>query len=271
MAGEILKQVRKNDKRENKILSKEKEPSKFKQKIYSTLPDKVVVTLEKVFEQAFKAIFITGSGVVEKTFSKEDLQLEFQAVDFMVSRKPSRKMLKKMDKPIKKAHVINSSVTTASGVGMGVLGWGLPDIPVFVGVVLNGVYQTAISYGCDYSNTKEQIYILRLIAVALLDGEDKIEANIRLEQDEFDCADIENEISIASRCMAKALLVEKFVQGIPIVGVVGGFTNLLTYKKISKLAVVKYRKRYLVSKVNINKKIDRGEDESTGDFQGQTG
>lgn len=56
------------------------------------------------------------------------------------------------------------------------------------------------------------------------------------------------EIKKTAKALADALLVEKFVQGIPIVGVVGGFVNHAVYKKILFLARLEYKKRYLLGK-----------------------
>lgn len=41
------------------------------------------------------------------------------------------------------------------------------------------------------------------------------------------------------------MLTSKFIQGLPIVGVVGGVTNFLTLQDITTIAKLKYKKRYL--------------------------
>lgn len=41
------------------------------------------------------------------------------------------------------------------------------------------------------------------------------------------------------------MLTSKFIQGLPIVGVVGGITNFKTLHDISTIAKLKYKKRYL--------------------------
>lgn len=57
------------------------------------------------------------------------------------------------------------------GIGLGVLGIGLPDIPLFTGMVLKSIYETAISYGFPYDTEEEQCYILKLISTALSRGD----------------------------------------------------------------------------------------------------
>lgn len=44
------------------------------------------------------------------------------------------------------------------------------------------------------------------------------------------------------------MLTVKFIQGIPIIGVVGGVVNYSIIKKIGKYSSLKYKKRYLIRK-----------------------
>ena len=46
---------------------------------------------------------------------------------------------------------------------MGVLGIGLPDIPVFTGMILKNIYETALQYGSAMKAGKEKYFILLLI------------------------------------------------------------------------------------------------------------
>ena len=41
------------------------------------------------------------------------------------------------------------------------------------------------------------------------------------------------------------MLTSKFIQGLPLIGVVGGVTNFKTLQDISTIAKLKYKKRYL--------------------------
>ena len=52
-------------------------------------------------------------------------------------------------------------------------------------------------------------------------------------------------ISAASN-LSKELLYMKFVQGIPIIGAVGGFYDAVYMKRINEFANIKYRKRMLL-------------------------
>ena len=103
--------------------------------------------MNKAFTKAFYLVFEKGTAVVEKTFRKEDLSLEFSVNDFRVQKSPTGQSVRKVDRLAKKSGLVNACITTAEGVGLGLLGVGLPDIPLFIGVLMKGLYETATSYG----------------------------------------------------------------------------------------------------------------------------
>ena len=59
---------------------------------------------------------------------------------------------------------------------------------------------------------------------------------------------LEECINAAAGCMSKELLYMKFLQGIPIVGAVGGAYDAIYMKQIVKYAELKYRRRFLTSR-----------------------
>ena len=153
----------------------------------------------------------------------------------------TRKSLKLIDSQGKKSKLINSTISTVEGVGLGLLGIGIPDIPVFISMILKTVYEIALSYGFNYENEEEKIYILNLINVALSSEEEKQIYNEKLNNIENKIIlglDIENildeEIKETSKVLSNSLLVAKFIQGLPIVGVIGGVTNYQFISKVSK-------------------------------------
>ena len=56
---------------------------------------------------------------------------------------------------------------------------------------------------------------------------------------------IEDMLIETSNKISVYMLTSKFIQGLPIVGVVGGVTNFLTLQDITTIAKLKYKKRYL--------------------------
>ena len=133
---------------------------------------------------------------------------------------------------------------------MGILGLVIPDIPLFVATILRGIYQISLSYGYDYHSDIEKIYILRLIRIALSkSSKDKKLFNDELKNKDTYKKRVEDEIRVTAEVMSKALLFEKFIQGIPVVGVVGGLTNNSIYRKVSNFSMIKYKKRYIKDKL----------------------
>ena len=145
------------NKKETKLDQKIKE---FTGKIEEKIPEKLEATLDAAFYKAFFLIFEKGTGVIEKTFKGEELQLEFQVNDFRVDKKPTKRSLQKLEAVGKKSKLLNYAVTTVEGIGLGALGVGIPDIPVFLSMLLKGMYEMAASYGYDYNKKEEQILIL---------------------------------------------------------------------------------------------------------------
>ena len=222
-------------------------------KIEERIPEKLSETLDTAFYKAFFLIFKKGTDVIEKTFRAEELQTEFRVNDFRVDQKPTRKSLRKVEKAGKRSRLLNSCVTTVEGIGLGVLGVGLPDIPVFLGMLLKGLYETAASYGYDYHKKEEQILILRMITTALTEGMEKRKADEMVENwmcfaGTGEVLSFEEEVQRASSALSEAMLTAKFIQGLPLVGAAGGMSNPLIYHKVLQYASLKYKKRYLMEK-----------------------
>lgn len=252
----LYKEIQKINKQEEKWLSAREREHVVKDKIYEKVPDGLSHTLELAFEKAFSLVFLKGRKILEKTFDKEALQLEFSMGDQLVEKNQTKKSVARLGRQQKRDNIINHASTTAAGFGLGLLGMGLPDIPLLVSTILKGLYETALSYGFSYEAEEEQIYMLWLIRTALATGEDRRKMfQERLPSLDFEAfssidsdAELTNEIKKTAKALSDALLVEKFVQGIPVVGVVGGFVNHTVYRKILFFAKLEYKKRYLLSK-----------------------
>lgn len=256
IAKALYKELQKINKQEEKWLSAKERDNVVKDKIYDKVPDGLSHTLELAFEKAFSLVFLKGRKILEKTFDKEALQMEFAMGDQFVEQKQTQKSVKLLGKQQKRGNLINHASTTATGFGLGLLGMGLPDIPLLVSTILKGIYEVALSYGFSYESEEEQIYILRLIRTALATGENKrsmFQDLIVPDGSEIVSSldyeiELTEEIKKTAKALADALLVEKFVQGIPIVGVVGGFVNHAVYKKILFFGNLEYKKRYILGK-----------------------
>lgn len=223
--------------------------SRLNQFLEDKIPDKLQATLEKAFFSAFKLIFVKGVSLIEKTYKREDLEKDFKIHDYANQIKSDRKSLKTMRKQAGSVGKWNTAASGAAGIGMGLIGVGIPDIPVFTGFLLRSIYQISLKYGYSYEKEEEKKWILLLIQGATAYGEEQ------RRRDEAVDAFIENERAILGRSLdeimeetagilSRELLYMKFLQGIPIVGVVGGAFDLKYMKEITAYAELKYRKRY---------------------------
>ena len=233
-------------------------PAPWKTELESRIPEKVYTCLESAFCKGFGLVFYQGRAIIEKGFNKEDIQADHSIRDFAVQVKGGRKELKKMHKSAKQSDLLNLAVTTVEGVGLGALGVGMPDIVLFLGTLLKGVYETALNYGFDYESRQEQIFILKMMQTALSTGEDWVDRNaevdemLTLETVGITDEDFKRQMKDTVSAFAVDMLLLKFIQGLPVVGIIGGAANPVYYSKVMKYVQMKYRKRYLLKQKGVN-------------------
>ncbi len=215
------------------------------------IPEKVSDTLKKAFNTAFDTVFNKGTGIIEKTYNKSEKEKDFLIRDFIFDNNPNKKEIKKL----KAKNINNIALSTAEGVGLGLLGIGLPDIILFTGMILKGVYEISMKYGIDYNLPKERMFILKILQASMQKGEEFINIDNQINdviKNDFiiNDEDIKNQIIKTSNVFADEMLIMKFIQGLPIIGVIGGLSNPIYYNKIISFVDLKYRKRYLYKKLN---------------------
>lgn len=248
----------------------------WQEKVAKYVPAKLENTLNTAFFKAFELIFDKGTAVIEKTYQKEKKEQNYKINAYAADVRNTRRSLRAFGREANVSRGFNMAVSTVEGVGMGVLGVGIPDIPVFIGVLLKSIYEIALSYGFSYESEEEQIFILKLIETALsheeMLAEGNMELNLWMQGKRRDTAVSENgehceveveqpdvgetavrafeitrsdQIRRTADALSNELLYLKFVQGIPVVGVVGGLSDMVYQKKISDYAAIKYRRRFL--------------------------
>lgn len=223
-------------------------------KIEGKIPEGLAQTLENLFEKAFYVVFEKGSSLIEKTYRKDDIEVQHLADDFVFEVSKTRASAKKIAKNAEKSNREGRRIAFVEGGALGLIGIGLPDIPIFIAVILRGLYKIALSYGFDYRSYPEKIYMLKLIQVALASEEETPALNADLDalgrdiQKDQWSGSLEAEISATAKLLSDRLLLAKFIQGLPLIGASGSVFNYLSYNKISKLALIKYKKRYFENK-----------------------
>lgn len=226
-------------------------PAGWKIALELKIPPKVYAGLESAFTKGFSLVFQQGRGIIEKGIRKEDLQVDYAIRDYAVHLKGSRKELKQMRKAAGQSDLLNMAITTAEGIGLGALGIGMPDVILFLTNLLKGIYETALNYGFNYESRAEQYIILSMMETALCTGEEWSARNCRVDEGiingitEPSQTDFDAQIKATASAFAMDMLLLKFIQGIPVVGILGGAANPVYYHKVMQYVKLKYRKRYL--------------------------
>ena len=227
----------------------------WKAKIEERIPEKLMTGLESAFEKAFTLIFEKGTVVIERTYRRGALEKDFKVRDYAVDIRRGRRELGKVRRSAGRSNALTTVLTTVEGVGLGALGIGLPDVAVWVAVLLRSVYETALKYGFSYDTPEERLFILKMMEASMSTGSRWSELDRALDDDirrgvlpfpsEEEWA---AQLRRTSDAFAAELLAAKFVQGLPVVGIVGGAANPVYYQKVMRYVQLKYRKRYLVLK-----------------------
>lgn len=247
---QIEKERERLQRQEQKFVDKntKTESKEWQKKIEKYVPDKLEHTLNTAFFKAFELIFEKGTGVIEKTYNKEKKEQNYKINEFAAEIKNNKKSVKAFEKQAKGSRNLNMAFSAAEGIGMGIFGMGIPDIPVFLSLLLKSIYEIALSYGFSYDTEEEQIYILKIIETALAKGEALAKGNAELNRwsrGEVQWDDRTEQMQKTSDALAKEMLYLKFVQGIPVVGIAGGLSDIVYQKKITDYAALKYKRRFL--------------------------
>lgn len=230
-------------------------PADWKKALEQKIPEKVYTGLEAAFCTGFSLVFRHGRKLIELTYKKESLKQEHILRDQAVQSEASRLDFKQMQKNVRSAGLKNMAATTAEGVALGAFGVGMPDVVLFLATLLKGVYETALHYGFEYETPQEQYLILRMMSASLRTGrawlrEDaKVEELIQADAIAVSEEILQEQIKKTASAFAVDMLVLKFIQGMPVVGFLGGAANPVYYRKVMDYVQRKYRKRYLLKQL----------------------
>lgn len=222
------------------------------QKLEKHVPEKMQAALDAAFYKAFQLIFTKGTGVIEKTYDKEKRSVDYKIRAYSSELKKNRKSLSVFRKEAGRIQAANLAVSALEGVGLGLLGIGLPDIPLFTGLILKSVYEIAVNYGFSYDTEEEQIFLLKVIETAVSKPDVQRERDAAIndwcrKQEPFPVG-MQDQIHKTAAALSEELLYMKFLQGIPLAGAVGGLSDVQCLKVIAAYANLKYQRRFLQQK-----------------------
>ena len=216
------------------------------------IPDGVREKLEWAFCKAFGAVFDYGDWLIDKTIDSKGAKRRFMARELNFMMDGSSASLSALESSGVKSDGLCMLLTTAEGVGLGFLGVGIPDIVLFVTMLLRGVREAAGQYGRPVESIDDELLILYMLEAAMLSGEEWVQKDSLVEKMLEDSRYIpkrpeafDSQIERTASVFATDLLVMKFIQGIPIVGMVGGLSNPFYYRKVLRYARLKYERAYI--------------------------
>ncbi|MBE6918971.1 MAG: EcsC family protein [Ruminococcaceae bacterium] len=226
-------------------------PARWKQELEQKLPEKVYEGLQSAFGKAFSLVFRKGGAILEKSYRKDERLTDHRVGDYVLRHQGKRSELRRMRRTAGRANFANLTMTTVEGVGLGALGIGIPDIVLFITTLLRGIYETALSYGYAYDTPDEQLLILKMMEASLTPGDEgelrdnAVDRMLVHMPDTVGRTGLDEQIQSTASAFAMDMLLLKFIQGLPVVGLVGGAANPVYYNKVLRYVELKYRKRYL--------------------------
>lgn len=228
-----------------------KEDPAWKKKVEEKIPPSLEKTLTKAFCKAFALIFKKGTSLIEKTYNKDNIKEYYQTHRFALDLNAQRE-LKRLKAKLLKSDLLTVAVSSAEGAALGAAGIGMPDIVVFTSLLFRSIYECALRFDFSYDAPEEQYIILKMIECAFAKNTNfdtlnaEIDALMKNEPLYVPTADeLKTQLEKTATCLAMDMLVMKFIQGIPVVGIVGGLSNGIYSRKIMKYVTLKYQKRYL--------------------------
>ena len=227
------------------------------EKLRSRIPYAVQYNLELAFAKAFSLLFSPeGKRFLEHTYARRSLEESARHWESPLSPGQARKALSRLNRSAGVSAAVDNTAAGVEGAVLGLLGIGLPDIPVLLAWLLRSLYQNATRYGIPCNSPAEQVYLLLLLQGALTDGDTRRSFSQRADRlgraldhnwpVEYD---LDTEMHAAALLLSDRLLLIKFIQGLPIVGIVGGASNLPLSGAVTRYGTTKYKKRFLERKV----------------------
>lgn len=224
-------------------------------KIEARIPAKLTGTMNEAFYRAFQILFEKGTGLLRLTIAEKKLKADRFIREYYLKENLDTKQVEAFHKSARLAGAGATVLATLEGCALGLVGMGLPDIPILMSLLLRTVYQTALHYGFRYDSQQERYFILLVLSAALGKGEERREYSLLADQvgRAIDLGqrirfDLDEQMRETSKSLARSMLVAKFIQGTSIVGVVGGLNNFSASRKVANMANLKYQKRFLEKK-----------------------
>lgn len=220
-------------------------PSAIEREIEARIPAAVRENLQNAFREAFTTVVRDGGGVIRSSVPEEAARRQYEAICRALASPAGGRV----ESPAAGRSAVLASLRAA---GLGLVGIGLPDIPVFAGVLVRAAARIAMDYGFSPWVRREQVLTLLIFRTGLITGPERLAAERRLAA-VLDGAgeplpDGETLAAEVADRLAASLLAAKFLQGMPIAGAAGGlWDGRVTHRLLSHTDLC-CRRRFLAKR-----------------------
>ena len=211
--------------------------------------------LDAAFQGSLRLLTDPDRQIIRRLVDREAVERKILLLDRLVDRDPGFKALGNIEREAAAACGGNLSAAALEGAGLGSLGVGNPDAVILTALMLRAMYETALLYGIPVDRPWECDLALMVLSSAFSSGEDAYQEERELSRaldalSEGACfrVDRERRVCKAAGRMAGSMSLQKFIQGIPVVGVSGMFFNTAAMTRLSALCRCVYKYRYLAGK-----------------------
>lgn len=254
----IKKELQRAKKQEKRFLyrASSNEGSYIQGVVNRIIPQKLNSKLNAAFGKAFSLIFRKGRIVIKKTYSEKRMKMTFEEDRRFAAAADNRLSVKSFHRKAWRLGILDGAIAGSIGIGLGLLGRGLIDIPMFVSVAFRDIYLTALCYGFDYEKQEEQYLMMKMMEAAISSGETAEILNEEVDEliNSIDSGiytyregDIEAQMQHTSEELSNQILYLKFLQLVPVAGAVAGCSDIVYLSKVHRYINIKYRKRFLMS------------------------
>lgn len=249
-----LEKIRREEERMRRRAGEEEKPA-WRRELEARVPEKAAEGLQQAFVKAFCLIFEKGMGVIGRSCGGEAIERELLARGDAFAPAAGERALRRLKADTARRRAAAVLGSAAEGLGLGLLGVGLPDIALWLGLLLRSICQTALAHGYDWEAPAERFFILLLMEASMQSGEDWERCNravdtflSRREHGVPGQAELRAQAERTAAVFAARLLASKFLQGLPVAGVLGGAADPVYCRRVMRYVQLKYRKRYLLAR-----------------------
>lgn len=211
--------------------------------------------LDAAFSKSLRLLLDPERQLMQKLVNREALEKRFHQLDQLVDRDPGFKALGNIEREVGLICGGGMSAAALEGAGLGSLGVGNPEVILLSALMLRSLYEMALIYGVSVDRPWEKDLALMVLSAAFASGDDAYRDERDLSRALDSLADgqpitidRDRRIRQAAGRMAQSMSLQKFIQGIPVVGISGMFFNTAAMTRLSSLSRCVYKYRYLAGK-----------------------